>query len=257
MKKVCFVIEDLTCGGAQKQLYVLSKALSAEKLKIRIYCYNTEGKDFYTERLEALGIKVRHQSSRSYWQRVNDYKRYISEEDPDTVVSFLYGANLLACLAKIIQPWSYRLIVSDRTGIAKKSSLRDKIRYHLYRIADLLVVNSSHTKDKITQRAPWLRLKTRVILNIVEPIEGLAKRDSDKIVFLTGARYDLLKNHERYLEAFLLALEEVGNSNDFILKCFGCLESHSQAYFDRLCAIVKDSSFPTNIELYSENNGHG
>jgi glycosyltransferase involved in cell wall biosynthesis len=252
MSRICFVIENLGSGGAQKQLYLLCKELSKLENSLTVYCFHTYGKDFYTKKLRALGVKVEHKKKTSYLNRIIQYERFISNERPDHVISLLYGANLLVTLVKIFHFGSYQIIVSDRTGIVGGITKKDQLRYQLYRFAKYVVTNSTHTAETIKIRAPWLSRKVKVIWNLVPSLEGDSRATAKK-TFLIGARYHPLKNHENLLKAFLLALEVSPKKEMFQLKCFGSkFGEKNSAVFDKLSRIVHDSEYSQNIDLLDE-----
>jgi glycosyltransferase involved in cell wall biosynthesis len=253
MKKILFVIENLGSGGAQKQLYLICSGLIDVYDQITVYCYADYGKDFYTERLQSMGIRIVKQSNQGYIKRILTLRAFIKADTPTTLISFLYGANMLSTLVKSTLNREFRLIVSDRTGVVGKMKIKDMLRYQLYRNADVVVANSSHTANVIVQRAPWLSKKTRVIWNIVDSINGQKSLNNDKLIFLIGARYHKIKNHEKFLLAFIQALKKAQHPELIYLKCFGNkMEESNIVYIERLEKIIKDSGFSQNIELNGE-----
>ena len=255
MSKVCFVIENLGSGGAQKQLFLTAQELLKEGVSIEVLCYQKYGKDFYTSQLEDLGVKVTFLESPKYLQRILGYRRYIREERPTTVISMLYGANILSCLTSFFYRKNHQLIVSDRTGIFSDPSLKDRFRYQLYKRADHVVCNSTHTAKILRKRAPWLKRKIKVIWNMVHPIEGKSKKSEGKsFVFLMGARYHPDKNQYRLIQSFQRNLNKVSiGETEFILKFFGNRSGSShEEYYKQLEALVASSDFPNNIRLEGE-----
>jgi len=252
MFKLCFVIENLGSGGAQKQLYLMLEKLAKKNIYLIVYCFNTYGHDFYTEKLLSFGVKVFHNSNSNYIVRIWNYNRFILQEKPNEVVSMLYGANLLATISKILHNGKYNLLVSDRSGIINDQTNRDRLRYQLYKVADKVITNSSHTAMMVTQRAPWLRNKIEVIWNIVPPLEGDATRKS-KLTFLFGARYHPLKNHENFIKAFILAVTETKTQDRYILKCFGSVYGKKNlAVYGALTQLVQDMGAEDYVSLNYE-----
>lgn len=252
-KRIIFVIDNLGSGGAQKQLYLIASGLVKQGFKVYVYCYDDYGKDFYTNHLEAIGIKVIKQVNQNYMQRIITLRRYLKQELPSTVISFLYGANILSALVKILSPRNFRLIVSDRTGVAGAITVKDRIRFQLYRSANTVLANSSHTARKIVERAPWLRSKTKVIWNMIQPLNGDILKKENELVFLLGARYHSCKNHAMFLKAFILALGRHTDPNTIRLKCFGNkLGELNRDYIESLKQLVRNSDFSAQIELNDE-----
>lgn len=253
MKKILFVIENLGSGGAQKQLYLICSGLIDVYDQITVYCYADYGKDFYTERLQSMGIRIVKQSNQGYIKRILTLRAFIKADTPTTLISFLYGANMLSTLVKCTLNRDFRLVVSDRTGVAGKMKIKDMLRYQLYRSADVVVANSSHTVRKIIERAPWLKSKTKLIWNMIQPIDGHISKNDHELVFLVGASYHKHKNHQRFLKAFILALKKYQGPNYIVLKCFGNkLGEANLEYIESLEQLVRNSDFSAQIELNDE-----
>ena len=252
MIKLCFVIENLGSGGAQKQLYLLLERLATRRLDLTVYCFNTFGRDFYSDKLTSLGVKVIHNRQSNYLIRIWNYNRFILQYKPLGVVSMLYGANLLTTLSKILHFGTYNLIVSDRTGIVHDLTNKDRLRYQMYRVANKVLTNSSHTARMIEERAPWLSKKIEVIWNIIPPLAGDSTKN-DKLTFLFGARYHPLKNHQNFIRAFILAVSETETKNQVILKCFGSIHGEKNAkVFEGLKRLILEMKAETFISLNDE-----
>ena len=253
--KVRFVIDNLGSGGAQKQLYLLAISLVQNQVQVGVLCYHSYGRDFYSDKLEAKGIRVTHFTHPGYFQRIKKASVYVKKERPDTVISFLYGANLLMTILKILQIGKFQLIVADRTGVIEKASLMDKFRYQLYRVADVVIANSSHTGNILASRAPWLKKKVRIIWNMIAPIDHSKRpiRDDKRLVFLLGASYHGYKNHKNWILAFIAALNTIEKPERFVLKCFGNKMGDDNAnYIGELETIISRSEHFDNVELYDE-----
>lgn len=253
--KVRFVIDNLGSGGAQKQLYLLAISLIRNHVQVGVLCYHSYGRDFYSDKLEAMGIRVMHITQPAYFQRIKKASAYLKKEKPDTVISFLYGANLLTTILKIIQGGKFQLIVADRTGVIEKASLVDKLRYQLYRVADVVIVNSSHTGNILTSRAPWLKKKIKIIWNMIAPIDPAKRpiRVDNRVVFLLGASYSRYKNHKNWILAFIAALKTIEKPERFVLKCFGNKMGDDNAnYIGELETIISRSEHFENVDLYDE-----
>ena len=96
MKKILFVIENLGSGGAQKQLYLICSGLIDVYDQITVYCYADYGKDFYTERLQSMGIRIVKQSNQGYIKRILSLRAFIKADTPTTLISFLYFIKIIS-----------------------------------------------------------------------------------------------------------------------------------------------------------------
>ncbi|MDB4513368.1 glycosyltransferase [Akkermansiaceae bacterium] len=219
---ITFLIDNLGSGGAQKQIYVLCDLLAQKGYQIKVLCYHVYGDDFYSDPLQALGVEVVHFELASYRKRILTIGLYLRNNPSEFVFSYLYGANILACLIKAIWLPKMKLIVSDRAGLVGPPSKRDKIRYQLYRFANRVFTNSIDISNQIIDRAPWLKKKTRTFWNIVEIPDSQFLTKNKKATFLIGASYHDYKNHLRFMLACQYSIENLGiDKNGFEVHCYG------------------------------------
>lgn len=221
-QSITFLIDNLGSGGAQKQIYVLCKLLTHKGYQLKVVCYHVYGDDFYSEPLRDLGVEVVHFELASYGKRILTVGLYLKNNPSDFVFSYLYGANILACLIKAIWLPQMKLVVSDRSGLVGTRSRREKIRYQLYRFANRVFTNSIGITNNITEKAPWLKERTKTFWNIVEIPDSQFLTKNSKIVFLIGASYHDYKNHLRFIQACQYSIEKLGiDKNGFEVHCYG------------------------------------
>jgi glycosyltransferase involved in cell wall biosynthesis len=159
MKKVAFLIRDLSCGGAEKQLVTLAKALNLQDFDVTVLCFYPNGsfeKDFSgtTVKLLSLEKKGRWDMIGFFW-RLFYQLRFIR---PDILHTYLPDSNVIAIFLKPFFPntkivWGIR---HSNWGIPQSSKPRDKqfvkwdgaqnsllyLEQKLARFADLIIANS-------------------------------------------------------------------------------------------------------------------
>ena len=126
----------------------------------------------------------------------------------DVVISFQTDPNSLACVAAKI--CGVRLIVSER-NTHQCVTLKDKIIFQLYRLADYVVPNSYSEGRFISDAFPFLKEKTVPITNFVDLKKfhpGSERNEHARTVVMTAASIKGSKNTKRYLEACIKAMKK-------------------------------------------------
>lgn len=85
---------------------------------------------------------------------------------PDAVISYMGGANMLACLIRLAGR-RFHLIVSERS-LTQRLDLKTRLKFFLYRFSDYVVPNSHAESDFIARNIPALRKKLVTITNFVD-----------------------------------------------------------------------------------------
>src|SRR5690606_27916662 len=75
--------------------------------------------------------------------------------------------NLITCIGKLFGA-KYRLIVSERNTNNGVLSVRQKLKYLLFRFADVIVPNSNSQESFLLENFPSLSQKVHTITNFVE-----------------------------------------------------------------------------------------
>lgn len=166
---ILLVIDCLGSGGAQRQLVTLAAELRARCHTVYLANYFPELNHFRAE-VESAGVTVLdcHKSSRWSFSPVLALRHWAREYNIDVALSFLTTPNLyliMACriLARVPVIVSERSIFeSDRIGPVKR------MVYAVYRLANVVTVNSWYQRDAIATRIPELRSSLRCIYNGVD-----------------------------------------------------------------------------------------
>lgn len=184
MLKILLFIDDLTSGGAQKQMVGLSKLLNDNNYHVKLIYYHPI--EFYKSFLEVNGVQNECvEGARDGKKRVFKVAKAIKDFHPDVVISYLDVPNIIACFLKVIG-FKYKLIVSER-NTTQNISFRDRIKFFLMKWADYIVPNSYSQERFITNRYPFLKAKIRTITNFVDtdfykPLEESSYKDNRIVV---------------------------------------------------------------------------
>lgn len=133
--------------------------------------------------------------------------RSIRDFKTGIVISFQTDPNSLACIASRI--CGVGLLVSER-NTHQSATIKDKIIFQLYRLADYVIPNSYSEAKFISATFPFLNKKIVPITNFVDlhkfHLDSLIKANK-RMVIMTAASVKASKNTKRYIEACIKALK--------------------------------------------------
>lgn len=182
MKRILCLIDSLGSGGAQRQITGLACLLKSSGYDVKVIWYHPE--DFYKNALDLNGVKYTNPVCFSAINKLSAVLKEIRSFNPDVVVSYLDGPCIVACLGKLLG-FKYKLIVSER-NTTQILSVKEKIKFFLYRVADAVVPNSVTQKNFLESRYPVLSDKVTLITNFLD-LKLFAPRE------LPSSRGDALK----------------------------------------------------------------
>ncbi len=229
MRRILLFIDSLESGGAQRQLVGLAVLLKDKGYDVKLVYYYPFS--FYKLYLDEHGIANECVKGGAN-KRMRLFKIYhiVRQYNPDTIISYLNGPNILACMLKVAR-LKCRLIVSER-NTTQKLGLRERLKFLLMQKADVIVTNSFSQKTFIEKHYPYLLTKVKVITNFVDtdsftprPIVELNKEMSACRVVCIG-RVTAQKNVMLFLDA-LHQLKE--KSYSFHVDWFG--QMGNKAYY--------------------------
>ena len=139
MKRVCCFTDCLVSGGAQRQLVGLACLLKKRGYDVSVVLYYDI--PFYKPHLDAAGVPcVVVGNTKNPIKRLWLLFRYWRNNASDVMIAYQETPSLISCLMRPIMKWR-RLIVSER-NTTQTVTFRDKIRFWLWRFADVIVPNS-------------------------------------------------------------------------------------------------------------------
>ncbi len=221
-RKIVLFTESLGSGGAERQLSGLAVLLKEKGYDVRLIYFADN--HFYAPFLKRHGVDYEYvPSMKGKHLRPFRLASYLRGCSADVVISYLPFCNKTACLARLL--YKFRLIVSER-NTTQKLSLKNRLFFVLYRLADVVVPNSYSQEEFIRKNFSALEPKLMVITNFVDtdhfsPSDKPSERNALRI--LTVARVARQKNCLRYLEAVKLLSERT--DKPFVVDWYGNPES--------------------------------
>jgi len=202
--RLLLLIDSLGSGGAQRQLAYLAVLLKRAGHEVRVLKYHPL--DFFEPFVVSNGVRVDALVGLAPLARIRAVRRYIRDADPDAVIAFLATPSLLAELAGLPRR-RFKLIVSERSLDINGPTFGAYKRFLFHAFADFVVGNSFSQADFVGRTAPWLRRKTRTILNCVDldqfrPTDPNPTCNSGKNRFLVLASLSKWKNPVGLVRAF-------------------------------------------------------
>ena len=126
--------------------------------------------DFYKSFLEENNIdNVVINEADNHIKRIYAVRNHFLEVKPDWVIAYQETPSLIACMAKILG-CNFKLIVSER-NTTQRLSIKERIRFSLYRFADFIVPNSFSQERFIKNYYPNLSPKVSTITNFVDLVK--------------------------------------------------------------------------------------
>lgn len=245
MKKIICLIDGLGSGGAERQLCGLAVLLKQQGYDVEVWYYHKT--EFYLHLLQENNVKHRYLSGcDSILKKIIIIRKELKTASPDTVISYMDGANITACLCKILG-CKYNLIVSER-NTTQVLSIRERIKFFLYRFADHIVPNSQSQQNFISKHYKHLNTKTITITNFVDIEKFRPNKYNEKISttlkLLTVGRVVPQKNVLKYIEAVKIAID---NGCDISVRWVGN-QSLSQ-YYDECKEKIKEYRIEDKFEF--------
>ena len=201
MKKIICLIESLGSGGAERQLTGLATLLTNQGHDVEVWYYAPN--HFYCVELDKHGVKYRFiGEALNKFKRIGILRKALLKAKPDTVISYLDAPCIIGCITKVTGG-KFKLIVSER-NTTQHITLRDKVKFFLYRFADHVVPNSFSQAKFIEKNFPFLANKVTCITNFVDtdrfqPATQYSANTPTRV--LTVARIMPQKNVVKYIEA--------------------------------------------------------
>ena len=209
MKKILCLIDVIGFGGgAERQMTGLIQLLKKEGYIVDsvVYHYSDDIpsiKDRYGFAPTVLSVNNNPLS------KLLAVRKFIKKSGGyDCVITYKVGPNAIGCILRLVG-MKFKLIVSERI-VTQSLSLRNRLRFSLYRFADYVVPNSYSEGELLSKHFPFLKKKIKVITNFTDtsifyPINSKNNRDVRKV--LTVARVVPQKNVMNYIDAIRLLFD--------------------------------------------------
>ena len=209
MKKILCLIATLGSAGAERQMSGLAVMLKKCGYEVEVWYYIR--KEFYRPYIEGNGVTCRYIAEAS-----NSKKRFwilnkrIKEYAPDFVISYSKATNMITSTMRLLGS-KFCLIVSER-NTTQVLDISARLKFFLYRWADMIVPNSHSQEKFILNNFPRLAKKTHAITNFVDtevfvPAEQ-PHHSSEKIRIICVGRLVPQKNVTTFLKAMSIVVQK-------------------------------------------------
>jgi glycosyltransferase involved in cell wall biosynthesis len=173
-------VPSLRGGGAERAMVTLANGMAERGLRVDLVLASAEGP--YLKEV-APGVRVVSLGARRVSSSLPGLVRYLRRERPQTILSVLNHANVIAVLAKMLSGVNTRLLVSERNNLSLSEtapqSWRAKTVLPLmrwaYPKADGIVAVSNGVADDLAQALTLPRERISVVYNPVVTQELLDK----------------------------------------------------------------------------------
>ncbi len=245
--KILLFTDSLGAGGAQRQLVGLAEMLNSTGICVKVcYYYNDL---FYSDILDRNAI--RHEliaNSSNPFSRVIRVFQFFRQEHPDYVIAYQETPSFLAALIRAAGI-KYRLIVSER-NTTQQATLKDKIRFFLYRWAHCIVPNSYTQGKYLLRNYEWMKKKVTVITNYVDPLVFYPGKHvkKNRVEIVVAASIWNPKNTLGLIEAINLLNKSVPISEILHVSWYG-INHLNIKYYEQCLAKINEYSLSNIISL--------
>jgi len=213
-KKICFVIESMQGGGAQKNLSYLINSIAKNKISnISLLTFSSSKKDIFNFgkhiKRKKLPLKIHSESfskkiSNNLY-RIKLLRKFFLKEDFDIIVSFITTTNILTAISTL--GLNVKVIISERNDLQRqKINFFWKIlRVFFYKYCDKLILNSRCSYESSLKL--FSKNKVRLIPNFVN-IEKKKTRKRKRKFFLAVGRLHKQKGFDNLIEAYSIFFKD-------------------------------------------------
>lgn len=238
------VIDSLGSGGAQRQITQLASGFRERGHKVTFLTYHNE--NFFLDFLVERNINVICIEERNYIFRLVKMRKFIRQNNFDSILSFLEAANFI-CEISSFPTKRWKLVVGERNA---NSEILSSFKLRLYRyfhfFADHVVSNSQSNIDLVQQVNKFIApSKFELLYNIVDLNLWKPKQEKTigavmplKIIVLASQTYR--KNLRGLVNALKLLDKDV--LDNIIISWYG----------DQVAEPYYDGSFKEGTELLSK-----
>ena len=165
--RIGFVIGMLAQGGAELQLMTLASGLAERGHDVRVIAY--DGASEFDDQLRAAGVQLETAGARNRIEKLRVVRGWLVRSQCDVVHGIMNLASSLTLLARL--PRRSPAVVA--TDYATATYLRHdpllRAALTTFVLADRVVTESEANRANLEQLVPWLRGKTVVVRNGLDP----------------------------------------------------------------------------------------
>jgi glycosyltransferase involved in cell wall biosynthesis len=239
MIKICYVIGQLSRGGAEKQLYELVKGINREMFHPVVISLSSGGgwvKEF--RKLNIQVIELQRRKNREFTRLFKLIKLFRTIK-PDIVHTYLFSANSYGRIAAIIA--GVPVIIASERSLPERG--KDKKGYQVFLDKLLaffshgIICNSLKASGTLVKKYSFDADKVFTVHNGINTVDFLRETDLDsqqkiagKVVGTVG-RLSSPKNYRLFLEMARIVLENFESRNlKFVIIGDGELRDELEKY---------------------------
>ena len=205
-EKYLFVIDNLSTGGAQRQMINLATGLKKRDYQIEVFCY-AKG-DMLAQPLYEMEIPVHWHIKRGRFSLdvISALRALIDKGQYSLALSFLTTPNFYTILSgKLFRLHRLPIVVSERfCDLPKGVSLLEGFSRQFYYLSNHVIVNSHHQRLNLEDKYPKLKGDVSTIYNGYDLqffIPASTEPVNNPIKLLTIASISRYKNGNCLMEA--------------------------------------------------------
>jgi len=207
--KITCLIDNLSAGGAQRQIVMLAKLLNKASHEVTVLTYYPQ--NFFLPDIINSGVNYVCIDEPRILFRIYKIRKTLKLLNQDLVISYLKTPVFLAELSSIPHK-KWKLIISERNAdISNDKQLLYRRFFHL--LSDYVIVNSYSNQMLINKNAPWLK-KVETIYNCVD-LEyfspSAVKKNTlleNKLKIVAVGKYSNQKNIIGFINAVYMAFKK-------------------------------------------------
>lgn len=188
--KILLLIDNLSSGGAQRQIINLAYGLKKNGHKVILVTYNNEF--HFLSFVKKYEIEHHHlELKNKFLFPVFIYKLLliIKKENISVICAYLFSPSIIALLIKVFKS-KLKVYVSERSHQQLDNSITAKIVRKLYFLADGIIANSEEKYVFLKLRFPEIKSRIHKISNGINldlfPIQQVNKKSKNKKLVIIG-----------------------------------------------------------------------
>jgi glycosyltransferase involved in cell wall biosynthesis len=223
-RRVVLLIRSLNCGGAERQLVELAKALVRNSIEVTVVTFY-EGGPIWDELHRSRSVALRSLSKRGRWDNLRTFTMltgFLRKYQPAILHSYLVEPSIVGLIAgrwagvpAIV--WGVRASNMDYGEYEFLNGLTFRCARSLSRFVDLIIANSEAGKNYHLERG-YRPKRFRAIANGIDTDWFRPSADSrrlqrmhwavrdDEVLVGIAARFDPMKDHVTFLNALAKAV---------------------------------------------------
>lgn len=190
---------------------------------------------FYEDLMKGFGVNIIYnEKGKNPIRRICEIMHAVREYKPAAVIAYKDGVTMAACIARVLG--YFKLIVSER-NTTQDLTRYERLKFFLYRFADVIVPNSFSQGRFISKHYPRLADKIHVVTNMLDVVHFAPEKsrsEASVVNIVTTARISPQKNVLNYIKA-LKILKDRGCR--FVCNWYG---HHDAGYTERAEALVNE-----------------